>query len=467
MMIRRILTLGLGTAALVAQALPALPELWHERLATVVAVEYTTETEMERRPAVSYGTVVDDDGLVILPSAAVSARVAPDQLSDWKIYRPGRPITEVATGDYLGQDAYTGWHYVRVAPEGRAGLRPIGDFAGPPGVEPVLAEDLWGIGLRKKDEEFLPYFLQGPVSLVQSLPARFAIALRPVAGPGLPAFNAAGEFVGLGATGFGENYLMFSSRTRGGQPIVLVNSEESAAILLADEILPHVDRVPEDVHGRPRAWLGLDGVEPVDPEVARFLQRESQAMLVISEILEDSPAAAAGLAPRDIIWAVDGEPLPRLKPDRVVAAYLEREISRRRPGEVMQFAVLRGGATEPVEVTATLGSAPPRPTEAPRRYFDRLGVTVRDFVYADAVMRRTSPREARGVVVHFVKPHSPADTAGVGPDDWILQIDGHEAADFDEAVARLEAVEADETRAEFVLLVRRGSETAVLRVKLR
>lgn len=442
-----------------------LAELWAERVKAVVAVEYTTETEMERRPSISFGIVADNDGLIILPGAAVSDRYAPDQMRDWRVYRPGQPVTAYSTGEYLGRDAFTGWHFVRVAPEGRADLRPITDFAAPDKNEPRMAEELWGIGLRKKDENFLPYFLQGRVSLVQSLPMRTAICLAEVASPGLPAFNARGEFVGLGSTGFGESHVMFSNRARGGQPIVLINPDESAALMLAGEVLPNLGRVPADVFGRPLVWLGANGVEPVDPEVAKFLNIEGRAALVVSEVLQDSPAEKAGLQPRDIVLELAGKPLPNLKPDGVVVAFLDREIDRRRPGDPLRITVLRG--SERVTIDVTLEAAPKTPLEAERRYFDRLGLTVREFVYSDGVSRRQSPVEPRGVVAHFVKPNTPMAAAGLQVNDWIQEIDGRPVATFAEAEAALAAIESDPQRDECVLLAQRGGETSVMRVKLR
>jgi serine protease Do len=57
---------------------------------------------------------------------------------------------------------------------------PITRFAGENPVEPALAEELWGIGLRGKDEDFLPYLLTSRVALIQALPQRTVIAQREV-----------------------------------------------------------------------------------------------------------------------------------------------------------------------------------------------------------------------------------------------------------------------------------------------
>ncbi len=246
---------------------------------------------------------------------------------------------------------------------------------------------------------------------------------------------------------------------------MLVNVEESSAFLLAEDVLPYLGRVPKQPNGRPLAWLGAYGLEPMDREVAKFLKLSTQSGAVVSEVLEGSPAEKAGLRARDIVLAVDRKPLPQLKPDNVVVRYLEREIDRRAPGDAMGLSVLRGA--ERLELNAVLGEQPKLVREAERKYFDRLGVTVREFVYGDAVERRARTAESAGVIVHFVKPSSPVAVAGLRFDDWIKEIDGAEVKTFAEAVQRLAEIDRDVNRPEFVLLVGRGGETAVLRVKLK
>jgi serine protease Do len=280
----------------------------------------------------------------------------------------------------------------------------------------------------------------------------------------LPVFDRDGFFVGIAATSFGQSFLQFSRGNRG-TPVLLVNVEESSAFTLAEDVLPYVGRIPKNISGRPMAWLGMQGLEPMDREVANFLNLKAQSGAVVSEVLEGSPASKAGLKDRDIILAIDGKPLPQLKPDRVIVSYIEREIARRLPGDTMKLTVLRG--TERVEVSAALGEEPKLVREAERKYFDRLGVTAREFVYGDAIDRRVKLAEQVGVIAHYVKPSSPVAIAGLRSDDWIREIDGVETKTFPQAVEKLAEIEKDEARPEFVLLVSRGSETAVLRVKLK
>ena len=441
-----------------------LPALWAERAKCAVAVEYVTETELERRPTIAYGTVVDSQGTVILPSSAIDLRISPKQIKDFKVYLPGSP--EGAPAEYLGRDAFTGWHFARIPAALRGKVVPVTAFAAPaPARDSELADEVWGIGLRNKDEDFMPYILQSHVALVQLLPQRTAIAQQEVAGPGLPVFDSAGHFAGLGVSSFGQTFLEFSGTERGGAPVMLVNLEESSAFVVAGEVLPYVGRVPGNVSGRPLAWLGAYGLEPMDREVATFLRLESQSGAVVSEVLEGSPAEKAGLKARDIILGVDGKPLPRFRPDRVVVDFVERLIAARAPGDAMSLSVLRG--SDRLELKATLADEPRLVREADRPYWEKIGFTAREFVYGDAIASHAHAADLKGVVAHLVKPNSPADIAGLHPDDWVTEIDGAEIENFASAAAKLAAIEKDPLRSETVFLVSRGSDTAVLRIKLR
>jgi serine protease Do len=437
-----------------------LSELFNERLKSVVAVEFFIQAETERQPVTVFGTVVDEAGTVILPGAAILPSVAPSQLREFKVYRPGS--TEATPATYLGRDAFTGWHFVRIAEGGRAGLVPITHWTATSG-DPAISDELWGIGLRNKDEDFQPYFLSSRVAVLMRLPQRTAIVGSDIAAPGLPVFNAAGEFAGLAQTSFGQNFLLFS-RTQRGNPIVLVNVEESSVVLVAAEVLPYVGRTPQSVTGRPIAWFGAYGLQPMDPEVAKLLNLGKQSGVVVSDIMKASPADQAGLQERDIILAIDGQPLPGLKPDRAVVSYFGQEILRHRPGDVVTLSVLRGSTRE--EIKVRLGNEPKMVREADRRYFERLGFTAREFLYNDAIMHRAGPGTTHGIMVNFVKPGSAVAAAGLRPDDWVREIDGTEITSYAQALEKLSAIEADKDRAEFVLLVSRGGETQVLRVKL-
>jgi len=454
----------ISTLAFAAAARAAdLPTLWAERTHSVAAVDYYTETESERHLTTGFGVAIDRVGTIILPPAAVDTRISPAQLRDFRVYLAGDPVGRPAA--YLGQDAYTGWHFVRADAKTAAQLVPITAWKRPSDRALALGEHVWGIGLRSKDEDFVPYLLGSHVALVQRLPQSTAIAQQEVAGPGLPVFDDEGYLSGIAESSFGQTYLQYSRQDRDGTPVMLIDLEESSAFITASEVWPGLGRIPVNLSGRPLAWLGAAGLQAMGRDVAEYLKIPDKAGAVVSEVLENSPAEKAGMKDHDIIVALDGSPLPRFSPARVVTDYLEREIERRRPGDAMDLTVLRNG--DSVAIHAVLADAPKLAREADHKYFESLGLGAREFVYGDAVARRLKLAQSSGVIIAYVKPNSPAAIAGLQPEDWIKEIDGTSVRGFAEAVAKFTAIAADSTRTEFVLQAGRGSDTAILRVKLR
>jgi len=456
---RRILPVVAAAVTAAAHAVP-LSDLFNERLKSVVAVEFFVQDEIERHPVTVQGTVIDAGGTVILPAAAILPGVPPDQLKDFKVYRPGS--IEPSNAVYLGQDAFTGWHFIRVEEKLRNQLVAITHYDATK-ADPALGDEIWGIGLRNKDEDFMPYFLSSRVAMVTRLPQKTAILAAEIAGPGMPVFTTDGRLAGLAQNSFGQNFLLFS-RNQNATPILLVNVEESSVILLVDEVLPNLGRIPQSVTGRPIAWFGAYGLQPIDPEVARLLKLENQPGVVLSDIMAGSPADKAGLKERDIVLAIDGQPLPRLKPDRIVAGYFGQELLRHRPGDAVTLNVLRDGTRR--DFAVILADEPKLVREAERHYFERLGFTAREFLATDGIVNRVKPDEQKGLIVQFVKPGSPVDAAGLRPDDWIREIDGAEIKTYAQAIAGLSRIDSDKTRGEFVMLASRGGETSVLRIKL-
>lgn len=439
-----------------------LEELWKERVSSVVSVEFSVDTELARQTVHTFGTVIDDKGTIIFPSAVINPKVALSQLANFKAYRAGSNIGAFMPADYLGHDEYTGWSFMRVKDaQAASSLVPITRFAAAP--VPRVAQELWGVGLRKIEDGLAPYFLSGRVSLIQRLPQNTALLTKTVTGTGLPAFDHEGRFVGIGVSGFGQAYLQFSSRDRGGLPVVLIDPDECAALLLAEEVIPNLDRVPQNITGRPMVWLGTAGLQPLDPEVATYLGLGGSSGLVVTEVLEGSPAAAAGVVPRDVIVSLDGQPFPPLKPARILVDYYQREVARRRPGELLKLGLVRDGATR--TVTVELKDAPPLPRELPRYYFERLGLTLRDCAYVDRVARHAPNVGKQGVIVSFIKPGGLAAAAGIVEEDWIRQINGVEIGGLDEAMGALEALDEGSGSNSCLLTVERAGQAVQLTLK--
>jgi S1-C subfamily serine protease len=92
------------------------------------------------------------------------------------------------------------------------------------------------------------------------------------------------------------------------------------------------------------AWLGISADDRVSPSSGGGTPAGVQVLTVQS----NSPASAAGLAPQDVIDAVDGQPVPSILD-------LQGALRLRRPGAPVVLDVVRNGGHWPMR--ATLGSA--------------------------------------------------------------------------------------------------------------
>jgi serine protease Do len=440
-----------------ASATP-LHTLFEERTRCLVAVEFFVETEVDRRPSTVVGLVADDAGLVVVLDAAIPGWLPPSHLKDFRVYAPGG--RDGVAARYLGQDFLTGWHFLRAETALVAQVVPCSRFAA---AVPQVGDEIWGVGLMGKDLNFQPYLMAARVSLVQELPQKIGFTVSDVASPGAPVFSLDGRLLGWAANSAPQERLLFLDKDR--YNVGLQNPNATASFYLTSEVLPYLDRVPTAPTGQPIPWLGVIGLQPLDPEVAAFLKLEDHSAVVVSDVVKGGPAEAAGLRERDILVSIEGEAFPRFRPDRVVTNYLEREVLRRAPGDVIRFGIMRGTARS--EIGVTLGRQPKPLKEAERRYFDRLGITLREFVLYDRIARRFNATDEGGVVANFVKPNSPAATAGLAVGDLVREIDGEAVPDYAAGVRLLDAIEKDTVRGEFVLLISRGAETSVIRVRLK
>ncbi|MBL4574572.1 MAG: PDZ domain-containing protein [Opitutaceae bacterium] len=436
----------------------AIQTLFDERIKSVVAIEFFVETEVDRRPTTVIGMVIDAEGLILLLDQAIPGWLPPDQLKGFTVYQAGK--RKPYLGTYLGQDYLTGWHYLRAEKTLADQLTPFTEF----GVDqPPLGEELWGIGLMGKNFNFLPFYLNGRLSFTQQVPQKVGFSIEDLGSPGAPVFNTAGAFVGWTANGIPSERILLLNGER--YNVALQNKNGSGAFFMASEVADLIDRVPASPVGQSIPWIGVFGLEPVTPEVASFFKLENRSALVVSEILENSPADEAGMEKRDIIVSIDGVELPRFNPGRAVATYFEKQILLRNPGDVIRLGLLRN--KEEQEIVVTVDRQPKWLKEAERFYFEALGITIREFVTFDRINRHLSEREGKGVVTNFVKANSQAGASGLQVGDLIKEIDGVVITGYAQAVSLMAAIAADSSLTEFVLLISRNMETSVIRVRLK
>jgi serine protease Do len=261
---------------------------------------------------------------------------------------------------------------------------------------------------------------------------------------GGPLFNTRGEVVGVNSqifTGTG-GYLGISFAI----PINTVNE-------VANQLIKN-GKVQ-----RGRIGIGLNP-NPINEDLAEALGLpKKDAGVMVDTVEEGTPAAKAGVKPRDIIQKVDGKVVKSI-PD------IQRIVFPKTPGSKVVLSVWRNGSvreivTSVVELVDTPPTARATPNTKPnapdaKGKPDRLGLIVEEVDEDD----KKAMAITGGVIITEVS--GPAARAGLRAGDAILSLNTTELmspAQFNELVAKLEdkkpvalLVKRDESPARYVTL---------------
>ncbi|MBA5867010.1 MAG: Do family serine endopeptidase [Nitrospira sp. CR1.3] len=201
-----------------------------------------------------------------------------------------------------------------------------------------------------------------------------------------------------------------------------------------------------------RGWLGV-GIQPLTPELARkFGVTESEGVLV-NEVFEKDPAAAAGIKPGDVITRIEGTVVDT--PNR-----LSRVVAGLPPGATTKVEVVRNQKRMVLDVAlserrdqAVVASLPQARTEA------KLGLDLQDLT--SSLADKFKLRESRGVLITKVDQGSLAQSEGLREGDLIKEvnrIDVGSVGDFTAAISKVRRGETillrvlRESRAFYVVL---------------
>jgi serine protease Do len=168
-----------------------------------------------------------------------------------------------------------------------------------------------------------------------------------------------------------------------------------------------------------RGWLGV-AIQELTPELAsQFGLAETKGVLV-SDVMDDSPAKKAGFERADVITEYDGKPMD--SPTHLRNAVAQTPIGRKVP-----IKVIRDKKTKTIEVTIVEqpkslgqpGSEDNGESTAPTGVLSDLDV--RELTEELAARYGIKPSE-RGVVIVRVRPGSTADETGVREGDLVLEV---------------------------------------------
>jgi serine protease Do len=214
---------------------------------------------------------------------------------------------------------------------------------------------------------------------------------------GGPLFDSAGDVVGINA--------QIYSQTGGYQGL-------SFAIPI-DVALHAKDQIIATGHAR-HARLGVM-VQDLNQALAESFGLGRPDGALVSSVDPDSPAAAAGLRPGDVITQVNGAPIER-------AGDLSSKIGMDSPGTRVTLKVWRDRSTRDFDVKlAEADSGALETASAAGGEHEQLGLELRPLTRQERGERSLD----HGLIVEDVG--GPAARAGIQPGDVVLGIDGHPA----------------------------------------
>jgi serine protease Do len=203
-----------------------------------------------------------------------------------------------------------------------------------------------------------------------------------------------------------------------------------------------------------RGWLGVQ-VQALDETLAGALGLDDARGVLVANVVDDSPAARAGLEPGDVILGVSGTEVDT--PRDLTFAIAELPV-----GEEVAIAYMRAGEADEAEVTIGLRAAaiiaddiPPATAIPDEDEGPRMGVSVTP-LSGDLRERAGIPNDVRGLLVEQVAPGSAADAAGLRPGDVLVSAAVAQLGRVDTLRDAIAAV-SDEDGLMLVRIYRRGN----------
>ncbi len=429
-MTRFLLTLPLQLALVgcalmpAAQAKDALDEIQariirvSERVTpSVVHIEAAVKLNNRRNLVTGSGFLMDPSGVVVTNEHVVEHA---EKVSVVVPGRPGRYRAKV-----VGMDKQTDLAVLRISP--REGEKPfpitkLGD-------SDRLRVGEWVIAIGN------PYGLDGTVSLgIVSAKGRDlrtdnllndfiqTDAMIDRGSSGGPLINLQGEVLGVNSRGQG----------RGISFTIPINTAKRVVQDLLSE--GHIAR----------GYLGVS-IQPLDRELASYWDLTDIHGVVVNGVLDDSPAAEAGLEVGDILLRFDDHDL-RAEKDEDIGEF-QRLVAGTKVGTQVKLDLLRQGARESLK--ARLGV---QPKVVPDEEVTQFGFTVQEVTDKLFHLHRLETRE--GVLVSFVERGSEAEEAGLGPGDLIQRVNEKPVAEIESFREAMHSLVPD---APFLIEARRGN----------
>ena len=161
-----------------------------------------------------------------------------------------------------------------------------------------------------------------------------------------------------------------------------------------------------------RGWLGVS-IQPLTPELAKSFGLKEPSGVLISDVMQASPAASAGIASGDIIVEFDRKKVE--SPQE-----LQKAVAAAPPGRAVPLKVWRDKAEKTLEIK--IGETPDDTValKSSTKGKGLLGLDVRPIT--PELARQLNLRTSEGVIVFAVEEESAAAEAGVQRGDVVREV---------------------------------------------
>jgi len=189
-----------------------------------------------------------------------------------------------------------------------------------------------------------------------------------------------------------------------------------------------------------RGYLGVM-IQNVTPALAQEFKLKNQGGALIGDVVDDSPAAKAGLKPGDVVLAFNGKPVADSR-------HLQLAVAGAKPGSKVPVEILRNGEKKTLDVTVKELPGAGQLAENNAEQGDDtgtlngVGVSDLDQQYRNQF---SIPKDVKGAVVTQVEPGSAAAEAGLKPGDVIEDINHHPVNSAEDAVKLTENTKTKRT----------------------
>lgn len=250
------------------------------------------------------------------------------------------------------------------------------------------------------------------------------------------------------------------SREEGGE---LYTRSGNPLIFQANLFQKYIDSPPGEPKEGPaggEAWLGVI-TQALTDDFVRYWKLPQDTGILVSTVVEGSPAESVGLRPGDIITEFNGTTV-RAKADEDVPGF-SKMIRDTGENKEVELKVLREGQN--LSMRATLGTRPRSAREAEEYSDPYFGLTVRELT-ADLRIRLNLPEDVQGVIVRRIESGSVAQLGKMRPGIIILGVAGQAVHSIEEFKAALEKIAADRPK-EVPIFARAGAATGFFRLEPR